>query len=684
MPKKAPVPPRARREEHRRTIHDDLVIDPYHWMRDRDSKEVRDYLEAENSHCDAVMHDTAAFREELFQELVGRIKEDDSSVPYVDGRYQYFSRTEAGKQYRVYCRRPLDGKKTSEEILLDCNKLAGKHAFFQLGVFRVSPDDRILAYSMDIDGSEHFTLKFKNLDTGKHLEETIEGTSHSAAWDSSSNHLFYTVLDELVRPYQVRRHRLGSDVSDDLVVQEESDDKFFLYVGRSLSRQFLFFIARSNVTTECSFMRADAPDAKPVVFRTRKKNIRYFPAHHEDEFFLLTNDGAKDFEVIAVPVDAPKSKKVRMVVAHREGVFVDSIVAFERHLVLFERNKGLDAVRVIDLSSQEEHLVAMPDAVYSISEGTNVDYHSDKLRFIYSSPITPETVFDYHLQERNHETLKVREIPRGHDPSAYTTERHLVPSHDGTSVPLTLMYRKDVVLNGTAPGYLYGYGAYGLPVTPCFRSHWLSLLERGVVCAIAHVRGGGLLGEQWYEDGKLDKKKNTFLDFVACARHLMSQGYVSDERLATHGGSAGGLLIGAVLNMRPELFRVAIADVPFVDVINTMLDTTLPLTTQEFDEWGDPTEKMSYEYIKSYAPYEQIKRKRYPHLLVTTGLNDSRVQYWEPAKWVAKLRDFKKGSANILLKTNMGAGHGGASGRYDRLRETAFIYGYILEHLACI
>jgi oligopeptidase B len=673
-------PPVAATEPRVSALHNEIRVDDYYWLRDRSNPRVIRYLEAENSYTTTVMRHTEALQERLYQEMRGRIKEADFSVPEQLDHYHYYSRTEAGSQYPILCRKrgSLDA---AEEILLDQNALAAGHAYFRVGASIVSPDHELLAYSVDTSGGEEFTLHFKDLRTGSLLAETISSTSLGLAWANDSRTLFYTVLDQARRPCRLYRHVVGSSPSSDALVYFEADESFFLDVHRTRSRRYLFLDIASHSTSEVRFLDADNPEGHFRVVQPREPGIEYTVAHHGDRFFITTNDGAPNFRLVQGPVENPGKLSWSAVLPYRPGVKLDGTDAFSNFLALYEREAGLRQIRVLDLSSGEDHLVTFPEPAYTVRAHRNPEFKTSLLRFTYTSLVTPSSVVDYDMATRSWTVRKQTEVLGGYDKSRYQSERIFATAPDGERVPVSLVYRTPLHLDGTRPLLLNGYGAYGLSYDPVFSSNTLSLLDRGFVVAIAHVRGGEEMGRSWYEDGKLLKKRNTFTDFIACAEHLLAQGYTAQDRMAINGGSAGGLLMGAVTNMRPDLFRVVMAEVPFVDVVNTMLDASLPLTVIEYDEWGNPNDPTAYSYIRSYSPYDNVERKDYPSILVTAGLNDPRVAYWEPAKWTARLRALKTDENRLLLKTNMGAGHGGASGRFDFLREIAFKYAFMLDVL---
>jgi oligopeptidase B len=672
-------PPVARVDPRVEVVHGETRVDHYYWLRDRRNPEVIAYLEAENRHAEEVMRHTEGLQERLYQEMRTRIKETDLSVPERLDGYLYYTRTEAGGQYPIFCRR-RDLPGAAEEILLDQNPLAAGHAYFRVGSLEVSPDHRLLAYSVDTSGAEEFTLFIKDLVSGELLPERLARTSHRVAWANDSRTVFYTVLDESRRPCRLYRHEVGTNSSEDVLVYFEPDAAFYLDVSRTRSRRYLLLDLSSHSTTEVRYVSADRPKEPFRVVQPRRAGIEYTVTHHDDRFFITTNDGAPNFRLVQAPVDRPSREHWSPVLPYRPDVKLDTTDAFRRHLVVYEREAGLTRIRVIDLLTGAEHLVPFPEPVYTLRAHANPEFDTTTLRFTYTSLITPSSVIDYDLAEHTWAIRKQTEV-RAYNASRYRSERLLASAPDGVQVPISVVYRVPLDTDGTRPLLLSGYGAYGLSYDPVFSSNTLSLLDRGFVVAIAHVRGGEEMGRAWYEAGRLLKKRSSFTDFIAAAEHLVSLGYTTPDRLVINGGSAGGLLIGAVTNLRPELFRAVLAEVPFVDVVNTMLDASLPLTVIEYDEWGNPHDPTAYSYIRSYSPYDNVDAKDYPHMLVTAGLNDPRVAYWEPAKWTAKLRATKTDKNRLLLRTNMGAGHGGASGRYDFLREIAFKYAFILDVL---
>jgi oligopeptidase B len=658
------------------TTHGDTRQDNYFWLRNRSDPDTIAYLDAENAYSKSMMAGTEEVQAKLYSEMLGRIKQTDMSVPVKRDEYFYYTRTEEGKQYPIYCRkhRALEG---AEKVLLDANAMAEGQKYFRVGVFAPSPSHKLLAYSVDLTGDEVFSVHFKNLESGAALPDEIQNTSYSLEWAADGATLFYTVLDEAMRPFKVFRHVLGE--AEDSLIYHEPDRRFEVDVSKTSSRTFVLINSRSPLTTEVHWLRADDPRGNFRVVLPRVHETEYDLTHHGESFFIRTNDGAKTFRLVQAPVSDPSKPNWKEVIAPRDAVTIEDATAFEDYLVLEEREAGLPRLRIHRLSSGLTHYVDFPESVYATGLTGNAEFATTRLRFSYSSLTTPNSIFEYDMNTRDRELKKQQEVPGGYDASLYQSERVYAAANDGAQIPISIVYRKGFKKDGSAPMLLYGYGAYGLTIEPVFSSDRLSLLDRGIVYAIAHIRGGGDLGKPWHEDGRLQKKKNTFTDFIACAEHLIRTAYTRPENLAIEGRSAGGLLIGSVLNMRPDLFGVALAGVPFVDALNTMLDSSLPLTVGEYEEWGNPEEKPFYDYIKSYAPYENVAVGPYPVILITAGLNDPRVSYWEPAKWAAKLRALKTDNNVLLLKTNMGSGHFGASGRYEYLKETAFNYAFLLN-----
>lgn len=678
--KEQAFPPVARVLPRIETVHGEIRVDHYFWLRDRGDPEVMAYLEAENRYAGTVMRHTEELQERLYQEMRGRIKETDLSVPDQMDDYFYYTRTQAGSQYPIFCRR-RGSTDAPEELLLDQNPLAADHPYFRLGVSQVSPDHRLLAYSVDTSGAEEFTLFIKDLTTGELLADRITRTSHGVAWANDSRTLFYTVLDEARRPCRLYCHVVGANPSEDVLVYFEPDASFFLDISRTRSRKYLILDLSSHSMSEVRFVSADRPQEPFRLVQPRQPGVEYTVTHHEDRFYITTNDGAPNFRLVQAPVENPSKEYWSPVLPYRPEVKLDSTDAFRHHLVIYECEAGLRRIRVLDLGSGADYLIPFPEPVYTVRPHANPEFDSTFLRFTYTSLVTPSSVIDYDLGSRTWTVRKQTEVLGGYTPFHYRSERLFALAPDGAQVPISLVYQAPLEADGRRPLLLSGYGAYGLSYDPVFSSNTLTLLDRGFVVAIAHVRGGEEMGRAWYEAGRLLHKRTSFTDFIAAAEHLVAQGYTSPDRLVISGGSAGGLLMGAVTNLRPDLFRVVLAEVPFVDVVSTMLDASLPLTVIEYDEWGNPNDPVAYSYIRSYSPYDNIEAKNYPHMLVTAGLNDPRVAYWEPAKWTARLRAMKTDGNRLLLRTNMGAGHGGASGRYDFLREIAFKYAFVLDVL---
>ncbi|MGF1515047.1 MAG: S9 family peptidase [Elainellaceae cyanobacterium] len=681
------APPVAPQQSKILEIHGDRRTDPYHWLRDRDDPAVIDYLKAENDYTEAAMGHTEALQKQLYDEMLGRIQETDLSVPYRYGDYYYYSRTEEGLAYSIYCRKQ-GSLEADEAVLLDSNQLAEGKEFFSLGDFEVSPNHKLLAYSTDTSGAERYTLLFKTLETDNLFDAQINDVG-GVAWAKDNKTVFYTRIDEAHRPYQLWRHVLGSDPSGDALIYEETDEAFYLSVGSTRSEAYIVLVSSSKVTSEVWVLDASQPKGDFRVIQPRQQQVEYWIDHHPGDgddpqtnrFYIVTNENAINFKLMVTPVAAPDKAHWREVIPHREDVMLSDIDLFRDHLIIYERQEGLPTVRVQKLSTGDERAIAFPEPAYEVYDGTMPEFDTQTLRFTYTSMVTPPSVFDYDMETHERQLKKETPVLGGYDRSQYRSERLTAIAEDGAEVPISLVYRSDMPRGKDTPLLLSGYGSYGFPYPAAFSSTRLSLLDRGMVCAIAHIRGGGEMGRKWYEAGKLRHKKNTFSDFIACAAHLVDQEWTSPERLVIYGGSAGGLLMGAVVNQRPDLFKGAIAAVPFVDIVTTILDPTLPLSVLEWDEWGNPNDPEYYRYMLSYSPYDNVKAQDYPHLLVTTGLNDPRVGFWEPAKWTAKLRTTKTDANRLLLKTNLDAGHGGASGRYGRLKETAFEYAFVLDCL---
>jgi oligopeptidase B len=675
-----PAPPVARQRPHVLEAHGDRRIDPYYWLRDRQDPEVIAYLEAENAHTAGVMSGLRELEEKLYHEVVGRVQETDYSAPVFHRGWWSYTRTVEGLDYEIYCRRPRE-MDAPEEVILDGNELGRGHDYFELGYVERSPSENIVAYAVDLNGSELHELHFRDLITGRDLDDVITGVYYGAAWSADSGTFFYVRPDSSMRPYQVWRHRLGTAVEDDVLVIQEDDERFELNVESSKSEAYVIITSASQVTSECRFARSDRPESEPVIVEPRRTGVEYTIEHQEDRFLVLTNDGATNFRLMAAPASSPGRDSWTEVVPERPGVRLNFIDVHRRHAVLGQRSDGLQRLEVLDSATGALHVVDQPDTAYTAFPGSSPDYESNVMRFFYTSLNAPWSAVDYDMDTRDRTVVKEQPVRGGYRRDDYETERVWATSHDGVRVPISLVYRRDMKRAKT-PLLLYGYGAYEASSDPMFDSNRISLLDRGFVYAIAHVRGGGEMGRDWYENGRLLKKRNTFEDFIACAQQLVAGGYTSPDRIAIRGRSAGGLLIGAVLNMRPDLFACAVAQVPFVDALSTMLDDKLPLTINEYDEWGDPRQADYYSYIKSYSPYDNVHEAEYPSLLVMGGLNDPRVSYWEPAKWVAKLRTMDRSPRPVLLKTEMGSGHMGPSGRYESWREEAFVMAFVISQLA--
>ena len=676
-----PIPIAPKRPE-RITTHGDTRIDPWFWLRDVDDPETLEYLRAENAYTEAVMAPEEALQERLYHEMRSRIKEDDSTVPEKEGDYYYYTRFEEGQQYPVHCRKHLT-LEASEEVLIDVNELARGLDYCRVGNWENSPDHRWLAYSIDTDGSEIYTIMIKDLEKGELLEEAIPGSYYSLEWGNDSQTIYYDVLDENHRPVKIFKHRLGDNPSLDGLVYEETDPRFFVGVMKSSSKRFLFVTSGGNNMSEWQFMEANDPDSNLTMIEPRCEDFEYDVDHHGERFFIRNNgDGAKDFKVSETPVSDPGSENWKDFVPHVLKRPIAGIGVSEDYFVLYYRAGGLPQVQIMELATGITHDLRLDEEDYALRLQGSREWDSPLLRFSYASLTTPATVYDYDMGTRDREFKKQVQVMGEFSSENYRSRRLSATAPDGTEVPISILYAKDTPLDGSAPLYLYGYGSYGIIVESDFGSARLSLVDRGYIFAIAHVRGGMDLGWDWYEDGKLLKKRNTFTDFIACAEHLIDEGYTTKGRIVASGGSAGGMLMGAVVNMRPDLFKAVIADVPFVDVLNTMLDSSLPLTTMEYNEWGNPEDSQFYTYIKSYSPYDNVVSQEYPHMLVTGGISDPRVTYWEPTKWTAQLRESKTDENLLLLKIHMDSGHAGASGRFDRLKEVALEYAFILKVFA--
>ncbi len=673
-------PPIARKIPKTIEKHGHARVDEYYWLNDRENPEVVEYLKQENEYYEKSTGHTAEFREALFQEMKARIKEDDSSVPYFYNGYYYITRFETGKNYPIYSRKKgsLDAP---EEILFNCNEMAEGHGYFQLAGFSISPDNRFAAFGTDTVGRRIFTIAIKNLETGELFPDTILNSTGNAAWANDNATLFYTVQDEVtLRPHKIYRHRKGTPADQDELVFHEKDETFHIEVSKTKSRKYLVIDCESTVTTESRILEADTPDGDFRVFQKRKRGLEYGVWHYDGNFYIRTNkDKATNFKLMQTAEDKTEASNWRDLIPHREEVLIEDLEIFKNYLVVAERSDGLNKIRIMPWDG-ESYYLPFENETYSASVGANPDFNTEILRYSYQSMATPSSVIDFNMRTREKTIMKEQQVLGGDfDKSNYIEERIWATAGDGTRIPISMVYRKGIEKNGGNPLLLYAYGSYGITMEPYFSSTRLSLLDRGFIYAIAHVRGGEDMGRQWYDDGKMLRKKNTFTDFIDCSRHLISEGYTSEKHLYAEGGSAGGLLMGAVVNIAPALYNGIIAQVPFVDVVTTMLDESIPLTTGEYDEWGNPNEQEYYEYMLSYSPYDNIKKQDYPNMFISTGLHDSQVQYWEPAKWVARLRSVKTDSNKLFLVTNMEAGHGGASGRFEALRELAREFSFFLD-----
>ncbi len=693
-------PPLAPRRPHALVAHGDERIDDWYWLRDSSDPEVIAYLRAENEYTDESLAPLRSFRQSLFEEIRNRIKETDVGAPARHGRWWYYGRTVEGLQYPIHCRREdrecrlgaaevlalAVAGEPGEQVLLDENKEAGGSDYFSLGVFDLSPDQNRLAYAVDLTGGERYALRFRDLATGDDLPDEIANVYYSSAWSADGEVLFYTRPDEALRPWQIWRHRLGQPVDRDELVFQEDDERFFVGVGATRSQRFIVISSDSKLTSEAQVIDAGRPTEAPRLIEGRRQGVEYNIDHavlpgEGDVFVILTNDeGAENFAIMRAPAEAPGRENWRVLVAHRRDVRLEGVDSFAGHLVISEREQALERLRIIPLGAGEDHVVAQPEPVYSLGAGANLEWETDILRFGYTSLVTPASSVDYHISTRERTVVKQQEVVGGYEPSRFQTERLWATAPDGVMVPISLVSRRDLPRDGGNPCLLYGYGAYEISIDPTFSTTRLSLLERGFVFAIAHIRGGGELGRRWYEDGKLLKKGNTFTDFIACAEHLVALGYTSPQRLVIRGASAGGLLMGAVTNMRPDLWQAVVAEVPFVDCLTTIQDPSLPLTATEWEEWGNPIEDPGvYWYMKSYSPNDNLAARDYPRMYVTGGLNDPRVGFWEPAKWVAEQRVLRTDTNLLVLKTEMDAGHGGPSGRYDAWKDEAQVQAFILQ-----
>ncbi len=674
-----PMPPVAEKIKKELTTHGHTRVDNYYWLNDREDEKVIDYLNKENDYTDGILEHTKPLQDKLFKEITGRIKQDDENVPYKVNNYWYINKYQKDQEYPVLTRKKetLDAP---EELMLDVNELAKDYDYYDLGGRSVSIDNKIMAYSEDTVSRRKYTIKFKNLETGDMYSDAIPNTTGSIAWANDNKTIFYTVKDEVtLRAFQIYKHELGTDPEKDVLVYEEKDELFDCYVYTSKSRDYVFIGSFSTLSSEYRYLSADLPDGEFIVLQERMPKVEYHVSHFEDKFLIRTNFEAQNFRLMEAPIDNSDIKNWKEVIPHRKNVLLEGTEIFKDYLVLEEREEGIPHMRVIKHADKSEYKIDFGEETYNCWAGTNPDFYTSTLRYGYTSMTTPYSVVDMNLETKEKEIKKQQEVVGGYDASQYETHRLMAKARDGVMVPISIVHKKGIKLNGENPLLLYAYGSYGYSLDAEFSATRLSLLDRGFVYAIAHIRGGEEMGRYWYEDGKFLKKKNTFYDYIDCAEHLIGKGYTNSDKLFAMGGSAGGMLMGGIINMRPDLWKGVVAQVPFVDVVTTMLDESIPLTTGEYEEWGNPNDKEYYDYMLSYSPYDNVESKDYPNLLVTTGLHDSQVQYWEPAKWVAKLRDMKTDQNWLLLKTDMDVGHGGASGRFERYKETALEFAFILD-----
>ncbi len=680
-PAAAPPPPVAKKVHTENRINGGDLVDDYGWLRDKKNPEVAQYLEAENAYADAIMKPTDALQQKLYDEMVSHIKETDVNVPYRYGDYFYYSRWEKGKQYQIFARKK-GSLEAPEEITIDQNELAKNEKFMALGAYDPSDDGNLLAYTTDNTGFRQYRLHVRDLRTGKDLPDTVEKVG-SNAWANDNQMLFYTVEEEKTkRQYRLYRHKLGTDSTKDTLVYEEPDERFNIGVQKSRSGKYLFLEIGSHTTSEVRYLDASTPPGEWKLIAPRQQDMEYYADHLGNKFYIRTNDKGRNFRLVAAPANAPGKENWKEVLPVRADVMLNDFEPFQDFYVLVERENGLPELTVVSLATGEKKRISYPEPVYTAFPQVNREYKTKFFRYSYQSLITPPSVFDYDVAQHSSTLLKQTEVPGGYEPAKYKSERVWATAKDSVKIPISVVYRNDLKkVDGSNPLYVYGYGSYGANLPDTFSSARLSLLDRGVVMAYVHIRGGGEMGKAWHDAGRMMNKMNTFTDFVACTEHLVANKYGARDRVAIEGGSAGGLLMGAVTNLRPDLFKVVVSHVPFVDVMNTMLDASLPLTVPEYEEWGNPSEKKAYDYMLQYSPYDNLKKTAYPAMLVKTSFNDSQVMYWEPAKYTAKLRTLKTDGNVLLLKTNMAAGHGGASGRYEHLHEIAFDYAFMLTQL---
>jgi oligopeptidase B len=674
-----PKPPIAEKKPKELIIHGDTRIDPYYWMKDREDPEVIKYLEEENAYREAMTVASKDFENSLYEEIVGRIKQTDQSVPYLKRGYYYYTRYEEGKEYPIHCRKK-GSMEAEEEIMLDVNQMAEGYAFYSVVGLNVSTNNRFLAYGVDTLSRRKYTIHVKDLQTGEIVADEIHLTTGGSTWANDNTTLFYTRKDDqTLRSNAIFKHTVGTPENDDQQVYTEEDETFSTYVYKTKSEKYIVIGSGSTLTSEYRVLDADRPDGEFRVLQPRERGLEYSIYHFGDHFYILTNLEATNFRLMKTPLEKTTKEHWEEVIPHRKDVLLEGVDFFNDYRVLVERKEGLNHIRVTDMRDGKEHYIKFWEEVYDAMVSVNPEFDTVILRISYTSLTTPSSTYDYNMASREMVLLKRQEVLGDFDPENYESKRIYAKANDGTEIPMSIVYRKGMEKDGENPALIYGYGSYGATMDPYFSSVRLSLLDRGFIYAIAHIRGGQINGRPWYDDGKLFKKMNTFTDFISCSEALVNGGYTNPDKLFAMGGSAGGLLMGAVVNLRPELYKGIVAAVPFVDVVTTMLDESIPLTTGEYDEWGNPNEEEYYAYMLSYSPYDQVREMSYPNMLVTTGLHDSQVQYWEPAKWVAKLRDMKTDDNLLLLYCNLDTGHGGASGRYERFRETAMEYAFILN-----
>ncbi len=675
-----PVPPKAEKVRKELTLHQHTRVDYFYWLNQRDNPKVIEYLKAENEYLEKALKHTEALQKKLFDEITGRIKQDDSTVPYKTNGYYYYERYKQGAEYPIYCRRK-GSMESKEEMMLDISEMAKGHDYYWMQGYRISPDNTMIAYGVDTLGLRKYTIYFKNLVTGKILPEQIPNTPGIAEWANDNKTVFYTVKDNELRRYKIFKHLIGTPVSQDIEVYHEADVTFNVDVSKSKSKKYLFIVSNHLLSREYRFLDADQPNGEFKIFEPRQRDHRYFVEHYNDKFYIRTDGNAKNYRLMETPVNKTGKENWQEIIPHRDDVVLEEMQIFKNFLVVQERRRGLPHLRVVRWDDKQEYNIDFSEETYGLKIAENPEIDTDILRYYYTSMTTPNSVFDYDMKNKTRKLLKQEEVLGDFDPQNYKAERLFATAADGTLVPISLVYKKGLVKNGENPLAIDGYGCLGYITGPYFSSPLLSLLDRGFVCALAHVRGGGEMGRYWHEEGKLLKKKNTFTDFIACAEYLVAEKYTNPGKLFASGGSGGGLLMGAVANMRPDLFKGIIAAVPFVDVLTTMSDPNIPLTTTTYDEFGNPNQKEYYDYMLSYSPYDNIKAQAYPAMLVTAGLHDSQVPYWEPAKLVAKLRDLKTDHNFLLLRTDMEAGHGGPSGRFQYYKEIALVFAFILDQL---